>query len=319
MKKKWIAPLFSVFWLHAAGAAAEAPRTACQIERLNGIDSQKIMNWEVSIEKEGKRKKAGDAFVAIEQQTGKRCELELKSWGEGLFSAQRAEPLIIVEERDTMHTTLEWVHPTDCKIIKTLSEFGSAQITNSSITFAGGQDGPNKVPGMKFSMEADCLPMRNPNASAALGDNANARVLRIHGIDYPSSCDGVELAGLKKSVHGIAGPKRDPDQAWDLVETLLCREANPSNVEFLRRHLPRRIMTSSHDTGDPEAVDRKEPASRELALKAMSQGAAWGASVAQSGHDIEIMNRPNEACVNSSTLRFGGKTWLLLSSRNACD
>jgi hypothetical protein len=39
-----------------------------------------------------------------------------------------------------------------------LQEFGSVKITGSKVSFSGGKDGPEKVPGKDFKLGTGCLP-----------------------------------------------------------------------------------------------------------------------------------------------------------------
>lgn len=153
MTQRW-APLFlSLLWLSTAQAADH-----CKIEKLNGIAPQKVGTWKVSVEKETKRRKPGDAFLGVDSASGKRCEIELDSWGEGLFSAQSDRFLLIVEQGDTRASTLTWIDPLACLALKNLRESGRVAVTDVEVSFSGGKDGPDTIPAKKFLLGPDCLP-----------------------------------------------------------------------------------------------------------------------------------------------------------------
>jgi hypothetical protein len=146
--------LLSFLWVRVC--LALSPPIGCGIEKLAA--GQAAAGWDVSIVKESQRKKTGDAFVAVEKALGKRCELELPSWGETLYSAHGKQLLFIVEQGDASYTTLTWIEPSACKIVKTLREYGAVKIVGASLVFPGGKDGPDTVPEKRFPLNTDCLP-----------------------------------------------------------------------------------------------------------------------------------------------------------------
>ncbi|HEX5036200.1 MAG TPA: hypothetical protein VFX30_03485 [bacterium] len=148
--------LVSFFWIRVC--LALSPPIGCGVEKLPGQAGQSAAGWNVSIVKENQRKKSGDAFVAVEKASGKRCELELPSWGETLYSAHGKGSLFIVEQGDASYTTLTWIEPNACKIVKTLSEYGAVKIVGASVIFPGGKDGPGTVLEKRFPLNTDCLP-----------------------------------------------------------------------------------------------------------------------------------------------------------------
>jgi|GEM_PF-5434421 len=145
--------------LYFGGAqAGETHASTCRIKKLPGTKTQASGGWNVSILKESQRTKPGDSFLALEKNSGKRCEVELPSWAQTLYSTTGLRAIFIVEQSDASNTVVSWVDPADCKLLKTLQEFGPVKINNSAVEFAGGKDGPDKVPGKRIPLNADCLP-----------------------------------------------------------------------------------------------------------------------------------------------------------------
>jgi len=143
--------------LPVEAADANLP-SGCKIEKLPGIESQKTQGWELSILKESKRGKPGDAFLAIAPGTGKRCEIELDSWGTALFVARSQKLLVLVEQGDTDYSAITWIDPTACKSLKNVREIGLAKISNTALQFSGGQDGPTKISAKNIPLNSECLP-----------------------------------------------------------------------------------------------------------------------------------------------------------------
>jgi len=150
--------LLALFGAMSSDSSLASAASACQIQKMPGIESQGMENWQVSILKESKRKQEGDAFLGVDS-SGKRCELELKSWGEALYLAKAAKPLVLVEQSDTDYTELTWIDPAACKILKNIREVGRLTIGDARLIFSGGQDGPDKIPSVKISLNPECLPI----------------------------------------------------------------------------------------------------------------------------------------------------------------
>lgn len=155
---KWLPFFFIILFTQSALASEPKQPPTCQIKKLRSIQNQRVGDWEVSIEKENNRKKPGDAFLGINKHAGKFCEIELESWGSGLFVAQGKKLSLIIEQGDTNYSTLTWIDPEDCKAMKTLREFGTVKIQDRMISFSGGSDGPEKIPAKKVKINSDCLP-----------------------------------------------------------------------------------------------------------------------------------------------------------------
>lgn len=135
---------------HAAGA--------CKIDALGGLTRQKVGAWEVSLEKEAKRNKPGDALAIVETATGKRCEAELDSWGVKLYAAKAEKTFVVVVQGDTGDGQLTWIDPALCKPVSTVRAAGRVKLTAATANFSGGKDGPAVIEPTKFPLGRDCLP-----------------------------------------------------------------------------------------------------------------------------------------------------------------
>ncbi|RFP17693.1 hypothetical protein D0T25_13140 [Duganella sp. BJB488] len=108
------------------------------------------------------------------------------------------------------------------------------------------------------------------------------------------------------------------DDAWSLTEVLLCGAKTPVNAAYLRRHMPPKIKVTSLDTdGKDEVSIAKVDAA--LIDSLFATGVANETELNISEDEIILRYWPNEACMNSRTLRYGKGTWRLAAIGDACD
>ena len=153
MKKTATLMVLSFLLLPAAQAA-----DSCKITKLGGLGPKKIEGWEVSVAKEDKRNKPGDALVLVETASGKRCEATLDSWGTELYAAKSSRLLIVVEQGDAGDGQLTWVDPASCKPLKSVRAAGRVKLSATAADFSGGKDGPAVIAPTRFTLGPDCLP-----------------------------------------------------------------------------------------------------------------------------------------------------------------
>src|SRR5262245_54126781 len=128
----------------------------------------------------------------------------------------------------------------------------------------------------------------------------------------PPTCSSDEQSKLKSSIQKLAG-SRNPQQAWNLVEALLCGEGKQAEA-YVQQYRAKGLTYTSNDTGEREAV-RKVGKNEALIL----QKQAWGALASGGGDKIHVMYWRNEACVAGFEILFNNQKWRLISLGEACD
>lgn len=109
-----------------------------------------------------------------------------------------------------------------------------------------------------------------------------------------------------------------PDDAWNLAELLLCGARTPVNAAYLRRHMPPKIKVSSFDENGKQLFSTVK-VDTALIDSLLATGTATEAELDISDDEIMLRYQPNEACINTRTLRYGKGAWRLASIGDACD
>ncbi len=159
----------------------------------------------------------------------------------------------------------------------------------------------------------------------ALHDDATAQdnarrfsTLEVHGEVHRNACATAELKKLRKA---LASKKvAEEAQVWRAVETLLCAPLTKSNKRYISSILANKIRESAEGTGQDSdfAVIKPGP---ELAASLFANQAAWdaGIDVDGDGDHVTVHYRPDEACMNSRTLRYIKPKWRLSEVGQGCD
>ncbi len=142
--------------------------------------------------------------------------------------------------------------------------------------------------------------------------------LNIQGTEYKSACSPGNRKKLQQSVKRMAGKTRDPNGAWRLVETLLCASYSKTSRNYLTSILPPKIRTKSSGTGQDDTSELIRTDSK-LIRSLLENGKAWDATISSESTGIVLSYYPNEACVNSRTLKFTNKRWRIVEIGGACD
>ena len=130
-------------------AARAAERNACPLKRLPGLSHQIFKDWDLTLEKEISRNREGDALLVLSSSSSNaRCEIELESWGQGIYVSDSQPNLAIVEQGDTDYTTLTWIDLKQCRSLLSKRELGRVEI------FSGGF----RFPGKKIRLNQNCMP-----------------------------------------------------------------------------------------------------------------------------------------------------------------
>ena len=111
---------------------------------------------------------------------------------------------------------------------------------------------------------------------------------------------------------------REPAGAWRLVETLLCSPNSKASRRYLTSVLPAEVRSVSSGTGQDEISESVRRDGR-LIEALLAGGEAWHATVESESTEISLSYYPNEACINSRTLRFVNRSWRVVKMSQACD
>jgi len=130
------------------------------------------------------------------------------------------------------------------------------------------------------------------------------------------ACTSGELKRIKADVIRIAG-SRNPDNAWHVVNTMLCREDEPAR-RFMLKHMSKTItfVQTGLDESDTQLIDASSDLllgkhALELSLKVAD------VSVENIG-DIAIHYSLIPSCIGSFIIRFNGRAWLLTKIEEGC-
>ena len=148
--------------------------------------------------------------------------------------------------------------------------------------------------------------------ATAVAEEAPPDTIQSHGDTYISACTTSELKRIKADVLRFAGT-RNPDNAWQVVNTMLCRE-DESAKRFILKHMPKTIAIVDSSYGE---IDSKRiEASPDLLLRKN----AWRATIegVDAAH-IEVSYYSNEACMGSFPVLFNGHAWLITKIETNCD
>lgn len=92
-----------------------------------------------------------------------------------------------------------------------------------------------------------------------------------------------------------------PEDARDLVDTLLCAEKTEASKTYLLRHMRKFIKSKEVDENYVERT-KSIKADGELAERLLSAGEAWDVSLDITADRISITYMPNEACLSGREL-----------------
>jgi len=129
----------------------------------------------------------------------------------------------------------------------------------------------------------------------------------------PPACSSDEQSKLKSSIQKLAGP-RNPQQAWNLVEALLCGEGKKAE-DYVQQYRAKGLTHTSTGTGDERTAVRKVGKHESLLL----QKQAWGAQASGGVQKIHVSYWRDEACVAGFEILFNNQKWRLISLGEACD
>lgn len=142
--------------------------------------------------------------------------------------------------------------------------------------------------------------------------------LVVQGDEYASACTPANRATRQQDLGTQLGNAAKAADASTLIETLLCEKKSVAARALLGARMSKRVPMMSAGTGD---IDRAERATvtTELIDSLQREGEAWDAELTMTPTEIKLKYMPNEACIQSRTLRFGQGKWRIVGLGEACD
>ena len=131
---------------------------------------------------------------------------------------------------------------------------------------------------------------------------------------YP--CTPGELKLIKANVIQIAG-SRNPENAWQVVNTMLCRE-DVAAGRFILKHMPKTIVFVNSELDEVD-TERGEASPDLLLKKYEAEGLKVSdVSVNEDGMDITISYTLVPSCIGSFWMKFNGRAWLITKISEGC-
>lgn len=138
-----------------------------------------------------------------------------------------------------------------------------------------------------------------------------------YGQEYANACSPNEKKALRASLVKLKIP--DQEQAWRLIDTLLCAEKTPGNQRLIRNVMAKKIKAQYDGTGQDTSFATITP-SDEAAEQLMAGGSAWDASFRTAQSDgWEVSYSSDEVSVTSTTIDYKKGKWLITEHGSASD
>lgn len=151
----------------------------------------------------------------------------------------------------------------------------------------------------------------------SIGQEKTEGAISIQGIEYQKSCSPTEKLRLQNNLYKEYIPNKD--EAWNIVDLLLCAPSTKANVDKILKSTKSRIKIEAEATGEQESDSSIVTVNSKLIEKLLAQGQAWRASILVLHTSIRLHYFPNEACVEERVLEFSTRRWKLVESGQACD
>lgn len=135
--------------------------------------------------------------------------------------------------------------------------------------------------------------------------------------EYANTCSPKEKKILRASLLEKQLP--DQEQAWRLIDTLLCAEKTASNLRLVRNAMAKKIKAQYDGTGQDTTFETITP-SDDAAERLMAGGAAWDATFepAQS-NGWKVFYWSDEVSVASYTIDYKKGKWIITEHGSASD
>jgi hypothetical protein len=141
--------------------------------------------------------------------------------------------------------------------------------------------------------------------------------LRAHGNTYTSACTLENKKELLIQLTAALPEKASRNDAWKLIDMLLCQKISETNRHRLASITPKKIPIISGGTGaeiDTIFIERHKEIDTLFADRK-----AWEASIGSEENLLFISYIANEACVVGKTLKLIRGKWNLISMSQGCD
>jgi hypothetical protein len=135
--------------------------------------------------------------------------------------------------------------------------------------------------------------------------------------EYANTCSPKEKKILRAALRDSKVP--DQEQAWRLIDSLLCAEKAPANQRLIRNAMARKIKAKYDGTGQDTSFETITP-SDEAAERLMAGGAAWQARFEPAESDgWQLSYWADEATVSSYTIDYKKAKWIITGYGSASD
>lgn len=138
----------------------------------------------------------------------------------------------------------------------------------------------------------------------------------MHGEPYQNACNSEEIKKLKEIIHRSGALQKQ--QAYEAVETILCKSPCEVDRKFLTELIPEYVEENTEGAGESSATKRVKKDAN-LVAYILANKSAWKVSLSARPKEIVLQYFANEACVRSATLRHIRSGWSIGRIGEACD
>ncbi len=135
--------------------------------------------------------------------------------------------------------------------------------------------------------------------------------------EYAATCSPKEKKILRASLLEKQLPAQE--QAWRLIDTLLCAEKTPANQRLIRNAMAKKIKAQHDGTGQETSFETITP-SDEAAEGLMAGGSAWQATFEAAQSDgWKVYYWSDEVSVTGTTIDYKKGKWIIIEHGSASD
>lgn len=140
-----------------------------------------------------------------------------------------------------------------------------------------------------------------------------AKRLSIGDVTYPESCTKTEWTRIKAKLIESAR-ERPGEELAQIAYTYMCRHGEAATKSLLT-HSPKKILSLSEGSGQDATKELVE------ATEALTPqgGNVWGAEVSTIDDRVQIIFRPDEACIKTISFISKARKWLVNQIEESCD
>jgi hypothetical protein len=135
--------------------------------------------------------------------------------------------------------------------------------------------------------------------------------------EYANTCSPKEKKILRAAL--LENKVPDQEQAWRLIDTLLCAEKTPVNQRLIRNAMAKKIKAQYDGTGQDTSYETLTP-SDDAAERLMAGGAAWQATFeSERSAGWRLFYWSDEVSVASYTIDYKKAKWIITRYGSASD